>query len=409
MGESGERTLISLSEYHAPEAPAHHAFERLHDRVRRLLGGKPDEAVQDDRLSRAGTDALHAAVHDPDVDMLIELLSGSLPGCGQGSAATERVRVVVLPPCEPVDLIARLAERHALATLDPPSRRTMLEKPDEPIEQPPGQGTIVVPRLQRWFLRHPRGLARCRALLQQIAASERRWLVGVDAWTWRYLVRAAGADLLLPVPLVWPPFDADRLAGWLASLIEERDGQALRIHTLKGDADVFARDEEGALAHDYLRELAARSRGIPWVARSLWQRGLRTLPEQDEEHGREHDEGQDAKRVNHDPDGAEEPAPPRQGDGTLWVTHDADRLLPNGHETEAMLVLQALLVHAGLRRVDLGLVLPLTLQLEALLRALHRAGFVECDPDTRLWSVVPCAYPAVHTALSEAGWSMAAI
>jgi len=405
--------LIALTEYQAPGAPAHHVVERLRDRLSRLLGGEPGEAVQDDSLRRAGNEVLEATVHDPDFHALPALLIDAVHDWRHDSEAS-RVRVLVLPPCEPVDLVAELARRHAMATLDPPSRRSLLERPDQPIEEPAGDGIIVVPRLQDWFLRHPRGLERCRALLLRVGAGDRRWLIGVDAWSWRYLVRAAQADLLLPTPLVLPPFDADRLAAWLATLLDADGERVVNIRAVDEATDVFARDDEGHLSHDYLRELAAHSRGIPWVAWHLWHRGLSTMPESSDtdeslDAGPDRESGNGPREQSERGEGGDEAATCSERGTTLWVTHDADRLLPSGHETDALLVLQAVLIHGGLSRVDLELVLPMKLELEALLCALRRAGFLECHADTGLWTVLPCAYPGVRTALEEAGWSMAVL
>lgn len=394
--------LLPLADYNAPGAPAHDLLERLQTRVRHLFNRERQAAVQDARLKRAQHDELTDYIAVPDCHLVVDELEGALLQWSLDASDEQRLRVVVLPPCERSDVIGALAERHALECLQPPPREALRERRSVRLPSLDAERLLVVPRLERWFLRSRHGLHLVRELLQTLSQGPGRCLIGVDAWAWHYLVSAARADLLLPAPTTLRPFDADRLAEWFAELAQHEGTAAVTLLTAKDGADIFARNDDDELSDDYLRELASRSLGIPWVAWQMWRRGLRTLPTDPE------------SECDPDPDmgdDADDAAPPAQhdDDDTLWVTHDAAPLLPIGHEHGARLVLHAVLLHGALGTADLVHVLPSLIDVPELVRALQRAAVLAHHDADDTWYVLPSAYPTVRTSLSEAGFSMAAL
>ena len=129
-----------------------------------------------------------------------------------------------------------------------------------------GDGLLVIPRLEYWFLRQHNGLHALRSLLSRLACAERRCLVGCDSWAWRFLVKGAGADLALPRPGTFEPFDARRLRNWFATLARDSDGVTATFRLAGNGEDVLACDDDGEPRNAHQRQLAARSGGIPWVA-----------------------------------------------------------------------------------------------------------------------------------------------
>jgi len=393
---AADQHLLPLADYHAPSAPAHDLLERLRGRVRQLLDRERQAAVQDDRLQRALHSELADYITVPDCRLVVDELEASLLQWSLDASTEPHLRVIVLPPCERSDVLGALARRHSLDCLQPPPREALRERRSVPLPDLHGERVLVVPRLERWFLRSRHGLHVVRELLQALSAGQRGCLIGVDAWAWHYLVSAARADLLLPAPSTLRPVDADRLAEWFAELAAGEGTAPVHLRTAKDGADIFARDDEDELSDDYLRELASRSLGIPWVAWQMWRRGLRTLPpDPDAEPGEDSDAAATAAQDD--------------DDDTLWVTHDASPLLPTGHEHGARLVLHAVLLHGVLGTTDLVHVLPTLIDVPELLRALQRGGMLARDEDDDAWYVLPSAYPAVRTSLSEAGFSMAAL
>jgi len=147
--DAPERSLIALGDYCRPAAaPAHHAVERLGDRVRRLLGRDSADAVQDDRLRRERAVALQDSIPAPGFDGIVHALAASLHDWRADPSSASRIRVLVLPPCERQDLMRQVAGRHALAVLDPPPRHALNGGSRTPIAEPGGESDIVVvPRL----------------------------------------------------------------------------------------------------------------------------------------------------------------------------------------------------------------------------------------------------------------------
>lgn len=157
---------------------------------------------------------------------------------------------------------------------------------------------LGIPRLEDWALRHREGLGTVRGLLRALAAGERRCLVGCGAHAWGWLARAAGVATQLPRPATLRPFDAPRLRRWFAGMVEE-SGVVERVRLATTGEDVLAPGEGDQPQSDDLRILAARSRGVPWIAWHLWRAGLRDAPDGVEGDGH--------------------PLPARDDDRTLWI------------------------------------------------------------------------------------------
>lgn len=245
-----------------------------------------------------------------------------------------------------------------------------------------GEGLLVIPRLEHWFLRQRDGLRAVRALLAQLAAQERRCLIACNSWSWRFLVKAVGADVLLPRPETLAAFDADQLRNWFGQHTADDAGRPVTFRLASTGEDVLAVDRHGALVSSHLQQLAARSFGIPWVAGALWRASLRLRTASDDLPERA------LRATAHDV-------------RTVWVTDVDDPRMPRHHEDQALLVLQALLVHESLTAAELDAVLPSTGEADVL-PALLAAGFI--SRDARLYRVCPAAYPRVRRSLQAAGF-----
>ena len=237
---------------------------------------------------------------------------------------------------------------------------------------------LVIPRLEDWFLRHQQGLAVVRALLAQVRESDRKCLLGCNSYAWAYLKRAIGADLILPDSLTFQPFDAGRLQEWFSRLNAADTTKDVVFRASKTGGDVLARDEKGELESDHLANLAARSRGIPWVAWSLWRNSLRSD---------QHEEDEKKEIAKHD-------------DVTLWVVEDNEYTLPTQTRQDALLTLQALLIHGRLTVEELRLVLPIVGD-SFIVAGLMSCGFVEKEGDHLTCCV--SAYPSIRKELLADG------
>lgn len=378
-------TFLLLTDYKAPDGPTVDTLQRVWMRVRNTVFERDEgQAVEDDRLRQASHATVDHFTDSPDCALLGRELDETLERWIKDVEPTDTLRLFVTPPADVRGLLDTWARRRGHALLEPPPREALTARPA--IELPPidGEGVLVVARLEQWFRRHRHGLDLVRGLLAALAGSERRCVIGCSSWAWSFLRRAVGADLLLPEPLVFTPFDADRLSVWFAELADAEGTRDVTFRASNSGGDVFARDADGELESDYLQGLAARSLGIPWVAWQLWRRALRTMP----------------------PDEDAEAGAAEEQDDVLWLVRPDEFVLPHGHERVARIVLQALLVHGSLDTEELALVLPIVGE-SNIVPALVRAGFVE-RVGTR-FRCVPAAYPAIISNLSTAGFTMPVI
>ena len=240
-----------------------------------------------------------------------------------------------------------------------------------------GEGVLVVPDLGRWFLRHRLGLAHVRALLAGLAALERKCVVGCNSWAWAFLTKAVEAGMALPAGRTFEAFDADRLQEWFTRDVLGSGGEAVSLRA-SGSGKTISPQGEGTAG--YFQNLAAQSRGIPWVAWWIWRDSLRTAADDDE--------SQDA---------VDSP----QDKQTLWVAALEEFTLPTRHEPDELLVLQAMLIHGSLDAAELAAVVP-TMREASIVQSLLKAGVIERD-DGRL-RCRAAAYPAVRRGLVAAGF-----
>ncbi len=298
------------------------------------------------------------------------------------------LQVVVVPPCDRLDLVGSWARGRGHRVLGPPPG-PMFDAFEVPApEGLEGDGLLVVPRLERWFLRHRNGLAPVRALLARLCGLERHCLVGCDSWAWAFLVKAVGARMMLPEPLTFTPFDGACLRRWFGELVADRTDASPTFRLAHTGDDVMACDDEGRPHHGHLDQLAARSLGIPWVAWHSWRASLRVSTHCDEQV-------------------SERARAAMAGDArTFWVVEPNDFVVPRHHEDRALLVLQALLLHGGLTGERLADVLPATGEPDVV-HALRSAGFVERDEG--LLRIRAAAYPTVRRALQTDGYPLGAM
>ena len=392
--------------YRAPAMPAEDAVRSLWTRLKQLLRrGEPEDAprIAEDRLQHAAGDLLDALAPAPDCGPLQRELDAALadwaagrPPAGPAGADAARVQLLVLPPGDAdVDgagggVVAAWARRHDLDVLPDPDRDALTrgDVPDLSAVGELGTGPLVVPRLERWFLRRHDGLTAARALLGAADRSGRPLLIGCNSWAWAFLSKAADANMTLPGGRTFAAFDAARLRSWFRELAAGGQRGAVSFRLTATGRPVL--DGDGEPADNYFRTLAAHSLGVPWVAWHLWRRSLRS----------EKTSGETSRPAAGGAGDAEAPAERK----TLWVTALEEFTLPTRHEPGALLILQALLIHGRLTADELRGVIPAT-PTAALLAALTGAGFVRRGgAGFEELSVAPAAYPAVRAGLSAAGF-----
>ena len=382
--------LIALDDYRAPAMPTDHVLRSAWTRLKQRFSDDDDPLLAPTGLERATLALIDDLADPPDCGPMLQALEKEFGAWSRETDATPRLRALVVPPCDDTGTLEVWARTHGHEVLREPERIKLIGPAAASTRLDlDGEGLLVIPRLEHWFLRERNGLHAVRSLLARLARTERRCLVGCDSWAWRYLVKSAGADLALPRPQCFEPFDARRLLDWFTTLACDSGGVTATFRLTRNGDDVLAVDDEGQPRHAHLRQIAARSAGIPWVALRLWQAGLKVSA----------GEAPLSERV----------ARATAGDArTVWVVDIDDTRLPPSHEDRVLLVLQALLIHGALTPAEIDAVLPATGEPEVL-AALVATGHLRRDHNGNRLRVRPSAYPAVRQVLQAAGFPTGAI
>ena len=384
---AGDETFVPLTEYREPSMPAQELLRTLVARVQALLvRHQPKPFIADDRLKKATMDRLNEVVAPPACGPLLAELDRTVAAWTAEHPQVSTVRMIVIPPCDENAIVETWARQAGHQVLDPPGRDELIAVPSISPPALDGTGLLVVPRLEAWFLRHRNGLCAVRALLAGLDDCGRQVVIGCNSWAWAFLRKAVNADLVLPDAVTFLAFDEMRLQRWFGQLATAEATGAVRFRRSQTGINVLELGEDGTPKDDFLRTLAGRSLGIPWVAWHMWRRSLRS--------GEADAPEADAKAV------LSTNADDTPGEQTLWVAALDEYVLPGRNEQSALLVLQALLIHGPLNAAHLRLVLPLVGD-SNIVSVLVKAGFVARDGD--LLSCRPAAYPAIRAGLASAG------
>ncbi|MCB2053058.1 MAG: hypothetical protein KDE35_02295 [Geminicoccaceae bacterium] len=385
-----------------PSMPTDERLRSLGARLRSLLREQEEKPfIADERLQKATAGRLDRLVAPPARGPLHAELEACVVDWRADDATLSTHLLVLLPPCDQEDVVGGWARAQGHDVLSPPDRTTLRARlgagaaPLEPIDLD-GDGILVVPQLERWFLRERRGLDHVRALLTALESVERRCVVGCSSWAWAFLSMATGADMVLPEGVTFQAFDGDRLRRWFAALARDGMAEGVRFRLPKTGADVLRPEGDDRAGSDFLQKLAARSHGIPWVAWHMWRRGLRSDREALVDGEAASGDGDERDRAAALADDA--------GDReTLWVAAPDEPVVPARETQNALLVLHALLIHEELTVEELRLVLPIVGP-SHVVAALVGAGFVERHEGALRCR--PAAYPAIRGALEAAGFPM---
>ncbi|MGB3795648.1 MAG: hypothetical protein WA957_05025 [Alteraurantiacibacter sp.] len=388
------RDLIPLTDFSPPAMPRDELLRRWWKDAKRLIMGEDDAPYMDSgELEKTTLGLLDDVVAPPACGPVLEEIGASIDYWV--TRDTTPVKIVVTPPCDDNCVMESWAKENDLPTLAPPSRLTNPSPSPTNTPDLSGDGVLVIPRLADWFMRHRNGLKPVRLLLEAIAQTDRRIVVGCNAWAWAFLVKAVEADMVLPTPEIFCPFDEDRLYHWLHGLARADATRDVRFRLTKSGRNVFPDDEDPDYDRDFFKTLAGRSLGIPWVAWYLWRASLRSRREVDDSDANGTNSADDAE--------AQDRAARRM---TLWISEPSAVSLPSQHPQTALLVLHAILLHHSLTVEELRETVPIVGGSNIVATLIAR-GFVRRLDGTL--TCHPAAYGEIRAALSNAGFPMSAI
>ena len=299
--------------------------------------------------------------------------------------ATKPVIFFVGPPYGGrTEALDALVARDGFSAVPPPVAKTITAGDERWFRRWPKTGVWVMPRLEKCFVRRADGLNLVRELLARAVSGELgQGVIGCDSWAWEFLRH------------VWPgrpsftetlqAFGAEDLDTFFQARHDDRPMPRFRLSD--SGLHVIASSLEGlnseTASSEFLEQLSAHSRGNIGIAREIWRRSLRLVPERDPKKKRD-------DNVELDEDGQ-----------TVWVTPwdkiERPDLPSEADHTEAR-TLHALLLHDGLSNHDLASILPGSrADVAETLLFLAEAGLVgEYDEE---WRVTPLGYPSVRAFL----------
>ena len=365
-----------LGQYTYPPEPVRNNASQCLSWFKRLFS-KQDEVVfvSEEDLKDTDQKKIDAIVQRPSYGSLLNELDETLKNWITSAKKQDQFKLIVLPYGDS-DLVKTWAVKNNSFILKEPDRDKLLSgKNLDDFKIPLDQKIIVIPRLERWFLRHRNGLKAIRLLLNHLQEANVKCLIGCNSWAWQFLRKSLNAQYVLPEGLTFKPYTKDRLGDWFQEMAEGSQYKQVIFRRTKNGRDIFRCDDKNKLKSSFWENLAAKSLGIPWVAWDLWRHTLRSRNEEDNKDG-----------------------------AVVWVSELEEFGLPCTKKEEAMLVLHALLIHNTLTTEELYAVLP-AIEHANVISLLLNADFIEKHDDQQLRCSVT-AYPAIRSTLESAGFPL---
>ena len=389
MPASTNTQFQSLEDYSAPAMPTQDSVRRWYSSAIRFFDKGEVQVSTRSSLTKATQSILDEAIARPAFGSAIDDLDAEhLDWINSKDQSDGNIRLLVLPPCDTENLLQVWAKKHSFNVLQAPSREAILQQADFASIDPGGNEPLVIPRLEDFMVRHHQGLNLLRSLLTKINQVERRFFIGCNAWAWEFLKAAIFADTMLPSPQTFKPYEADRLKQWLGTMIEDDDRKKIKLKFYGG----YNEDQDDETPSNFYHQLAALSRGVPWIAWAIMRARLELEPE-DTDQSAESQQSKDS---------------PKQSDGrtTLWVSPSIDRTIPSALRSSGLLILHALLIHGPMTFNELQIAAPAVTDFQVVY-GLERLGFVKITE-----SKMHCAaamYYSVRGELSTAGYPLASL
>lgn len=395
--------LIPLAEFKPPSSPAPEAVRSgLHDLWRRLRGGETANNGEepDVEMERPSQRLLDWAAPEPDwAATELAGLEAGLRGWLDGAIGSVGVQTIVDPPMGLVgERLERWATEQDYFIITPPTPEQIIADSDEWLNALPldREQRLLLPRLEHCFLRHHNGQDLLRRLLDRIDRLHPPLLAVCQSWTWPYLCQTVQIDAVLGAPLTPAPFDDEALHRWLGISAQNASPHPVVFREASNGKTLlepFAPDSTpSSTASAYLKNLAARSRGNPRVAWSIWRRALLAAKDNAVEKKAQEEAKEDVGY-------------------TLWVRPWEQMHLPDLAGSAKSLdgiLLYTLLLHGGLARHFLIDLLPFSPgQLLDRLHKLRVAGVLEESGE--VWGPTPAGYPAIRRFLEEEGFLVDAL
>ncbi|NEQ32359.1 MAG: hypothetical protein F6K04_15385 [Leptolyngbya sp. SIO4C5] len=131
---------------------------------------------------------------------------------------------------------------------------------------------IVIPRLDAYFLRCIGGWKGIEQLRDMVTADlSRFWLIGCNAWAWKYFNIVCQIEAYLEQTTELPSLDGEQIQNWLHPMLKTLDGQIDFVRQRSQSSHATSQSEKAEVLYADLDHI---SHGISSVALQLWWRSL---------------------------------------------------------------------------------------------------------------------------------------
>lgn len=384
MPETEQSAFLRLEDYSAPSMPTQDSVRRWYSSFLRNFRSLQKDDNDQSSLKDASKEVVDDAVQRPAYGSVVDDLNAEyLAWVNADDGSVDRVRLLVLPPCDWSNVIRVWAEQQSLNVLQAPSREAILQGVDQGSTEPidgNDDTPIVIPRLEDFFVRHHRGLDFIRSMLATINQGNQRILIGCNAWAWHFLQASLFADKMLPTAQTLKPYNANRLQRWLRSMVEEDSDSELKLKFY----GTYNQDDDADTPSKFYYQLAALSRGAPWIAWAMMRARLELEPDSAKLSQRQRRQNDD---VTH-----------------LWISPTMERSIPHQLRSAGRLVLHSLLIHGPLTMDELKITVPSISDFNVV-SGLQRLGLLEHDQQK--FRCAAAMYHTIRSELSTAGFPMA--
>ncbi|MFZ1757342.1 MAG: hypothetical protein WBO46_21305 [Caldilineaceae bacterium] len=289
--------------------------------------------------------------------------------------------------------LSEWAAAEGFTLLSPPTAAQILQGDTDWLDTLPlnSPKRLLLPNLERCFLRHHNGLDLLRGLIDRIDQQQPALLIVCQSWAWRFLSLVTQVDALCGAPLVLAPFDARRLNRWLSNCAEASSPYDFVFREARTGKTVLERSggdgEDPPDPSAFLKHLAAASRGDPYLAWHIWRRSLLTARDENVDNA--------AKEAAADDAGY-----------TIWVRPWEEVKLPDltrrASKEDGMFLYTLLLRGALSFDLAVALLPHSSDRLRHSLQHLSREGVIRQKDG--LWHLAPIGYPAVRRLLIDEGY-----
>lgn len=384
--------FIPLSQFEAPRISASDEVRMWYSGLIDQIKKKPSHGasfVQTEELSKVPNFLLDRLLPNDEHTLVIEELENILTIWKDNRNKQSYTPVIVGSVDGSVNrLLRKFAKNAGWRVLGAPNESMLLSLDFETYlsyTDVPDNVPIVIPNLEKWFLRHHFGLNFLRDVIQWLRSQNKTCVIGCQSWAWRYLRKTMKIDTLFPYVLTISPKSPENLNSWLSHPNKPFNNIEFTFRCTVDGQPIFNGNGQPS---QFVSRLAAHTRGQPWLARELWKESLLV-------HDHHHTASEEAMVASDNCTSF-----------SIWVKpwEESEFLdLPNSLSNNDLRMLHTSLIHGGITEATLNELFSANpSNTSHQLSVLEHAGLMSQKEES--WIVSPVKYPAIRRKLVQEGF-----